>query len=73
MNQGNLSTTGQGNLETKVLPEKRYCTSCQIDRVLEGGILQPYKTNGVTRQRWKCALCAGRISKSRFSKKTALV
>ena len=39
MDQSNLSTTEQGNLETKALPEKRYCTSCQTDRVLEGGIL----------------------------------
>ena len=68
-----LSASRQSALEAKVLPEKRYCTSCQTDRAIEGGILQAYKNNGVTRRCWKCALCADRISKSRFSKKAALL
>ena len=73
MDQTSLTSAQQGSQETGVLPEKRYCTSCQTDRAIEGGILQAYKNNCVTRRRWKCALCAGRVSKSRFSKKAALL
>lgn len=50
------------------LNNKKFCTSCQADRPIDGGQLTPYKTGGFMRSRWKCIFCVQKVGVSRFSK-----
>ncbi|MFN7323054.1 MAG: hypothetical protein ACK5SP_02155 [bacterium] len=43
----------------------RFCTSCQVDRPSEGGIVKLHKTN----KRWICRLCVARKNPSIYSNK----
>jgi hypothetical protein len=43
---------------------KRFCTACQLDKPLTGGIFKTGKVN-----RWVCAQCVKRMSQSPYARK----
>lgn len=45
-------------------PEKKYCTTCQMDKPLEGGAFKSSKI-----KRWVCRSCLDRISISKYASK----
>ena len=44
--------------------EKKFCTACQYEKPLEGGI---YKKNKIVR--WVCKQCVNRMSESKYAKR----
>ena len=61
------SAEKQNNFESskeKMIPERKYCTTCQMDKPLEGGALKSSKI-----KRWVCKSCLARITVSKYASK----